>query len=176
MDELTQLAIKYGTDKWGKHHYTPVYHEMFKDRRNEIENVLEIGPAEGAGLFMFRDYFPNANIYGFEIDEERVRKLRNEERITIIQGDQGKMSDIFKIDLLHIMFSQLDIVIDDGSHNPIDQIFTFQAIFPHLKKGAKYIIEDVADDDVINILSHKYYFEVKRVGDRYDDRLIICTK
>lgn len=175
MDELTELAIKYGTDKWGKHHYTPVYHEMFKDRRNEIQNVLEIGPAEGAGLFMFRDYFPNALIVGLEIDRERVNNLQNKDRIEVKEGNQGSFEDLYWFDD-EWNFSDFDIVIDDGSHNPIDQIFTFQAIFPYLKKDAKYIIEDVADDDVINILSHKYYFEVKRVGDRYDDRLIICTK
>jgi hypothetical protein len=27
VDPLTRLAIKHGTDKWGPHFYTPVYHE-----------------------------------------------------------------------------------------------------------------------------------------------------
>lgn len=175
MDDLTTLAIKYGTDKWSsKHHYTPVYHEMFKDRRNEIQDVLEIGPAEGAGLFMFRDYFPNANIYGFEIDEKRTNKLNKNDRIKVYQGDASNFWDYYV--LYPKVLKELDIIIDDGSHNPIDQIYAMQSIMPHLKKGATYIIEDVADDDVINILSHKYYFEVKRVGERYDDRLIICRK
>lgn len=176
MDQLTQLAIKYGTDKWGKHHYTPVYHEMFKDRRNEIYRLLEIGPAEGAGVKMFRDYFPEAYIFGLEVDSDRVKNLDGEERIKIIQGDQSNIKDLIRMDIARVMFSSLDIVIDDGSHNPLDQIFTFQAIFPYLKKGATYIIEDVADDDVINILSHKYYLEVKSLSSRYDDRLIICRK
>ena len=176
MDELTQLAIKYGTDKWGKHHYTPVYHEMFKDRRDEINFVLEIGPAEGAGVKMFSEYFPEAHIFGLEIDKDRVKNLENEERISIIQGDQSNIKDLIRMDIARVMFSSLDIVIDDGSHNPIDQIFTFQALFPYLKKGATYIIEDVADTYIIGILATRYFIEVKELSKRYDDRLIICRK
>ena len=172
MDKLTQLAIKYGTDKWGKHHYTPVYHEMFKDKRNDIKYLIEIGPAEGAGLSMFRDYFPKAVIVGLEIDQNRVEKLLNEDFI-VFNFDQGSAKDI---NLRKQLFKDADIVIDDGSHNPIDQIFTFQGVMPFLKKGATYIIEDVADTDIINILASRYYVEVKELSNRYDDRLIICRK
>ena len=172
MDDLTQLAIKYGTDKWGKHHYTPVYYDLFQDKRNEVKKVLEIGPAEGAGLFMFRDFFPNATIYGLEVDEERVKKLQGMDRIIVYRADQGLMEDL----AIENFYDDIDIVIDDGSHNPIDQIFTFHAIMPYLKKGAIYIIEDVADTDIISILSTKYYIEVKELGNRYDDRLIIAKK
>lgn len=173
MDELTKLAIKHGTDKWGKHHYTPVYYELFKDIKNEKLNICEIGPAEGAGLFMLRDFFPNARIAGLEIDQKRVDRLREEPRITVIKFDQSSLEDIYNISSY---LSSVDIIIDDGSHNSVDQIFTMQGIMPYLKKGAYYIIEDVGDDDVINVLTTKFIFDVKVVGDRYDDRLIICQK
>ena len=143
---------------------------LFKDRRNEVKKVLEIGIGEGAGLFMFRDFFPNATIYGAEIDEKRIFK---EERIEVFNFDQGKVVDIYNsIDIL----SDMDLVIDDGSHNPLEQIFTCYGIMPFLKKEATYIIEDVADTDIISILSTKYYVEVKEVGTRYDDRLCIIKK
>ena len=70
----------------------------------------------------------------------------------------------------------MDLVIDDGSHNPLDQIFTCYGIMPFLKKDATYIIEDVADTDIIGILANKYYVDVKEVGKRYDDRMIIIKK
>ena len=37
--ELCKIAEKYGTDKCPQifHDYTPTYHELFKDRRNEIK-------------------------------------------------------------------------------------------------------------------------------------------
>lgn len=170
MNILEELGLKYGTDKIGKHHYLPVYYDLFKDRRNEVKKVLEIGVGEGAGLRMFRDFFPNAMIYGAEIDESRIFK---EDRIEVFNFDQGSVVDIDEnIDLL----SDMDLVIDDGSHNPLDQIFTCYGIMPFLKKEAIYIIEDVAETDIIGILANKYYVEVKEVGKRYDDRLLIIKK
>lgn len=170
MNILEELGLKYGTDKIGKHNYLPVYYDMFKDRRNEVKKVLEIGVGEGAGLRMFRDFFPNATIYGAEIDERRIFK---EDRIEVLNFDQASVKDIYNsIDLL----SDMDLVIDDGSHNPLDQIFTCYGIMPFLKKDATYIIEDVADTDIIGILANKYYVDVKEVGKRYDDRMIIIKK
>lgn len=173
MDQLTELAIKYGTDKWGKHHYTPIYYEMFRDRINDIKSVVEIGPAEGAGLFMFRDFFPNAVITGLEIDLDRVNKLKGYDRIKVHKYDQGSAYNNYQYSDI---FENADIIIDDGSHNPIDQIFTLQAVYPYLKEGAIYIIEDVAEKGIIPILSTRYIGEVHELSDRYDDRLIIIRK
>jgi len=170
MNELEKLGLKYGTDKGTKHNYLKVYYEMFKDRRDEIKKVFEIGSAEGAGLLMFRDFFPNATIYGLEIDQERVDKLQGLGRIQVFQGNQGLIEDIC---WLTAILEDVDIVIDDGSHSPLDQIFTCYGIMPFLKKGAIYIIEDVADINIIGILSTKFDVEVKKLSSRYDDRLII---
>lgn len=173
MDELTQLAIKYGTDKWGKHNYTPVYYDMFKDRRNEIKKVLEIGPAEGAGMFMFRDFFPNATIYGAEIDLVRVAKLQGLDRIDVYPVDQGSQDDLDS--LIHQIGTDIDIVIDDGSHWPDDQLNTFLYIFPVLDPGSTYIIEDVADESIVAEMEG-HNPKVMKLSNRYDDRLIICQK
>lgn len=170
MDTLTELAIKYGTDKWGKHHYTPVYYDLFKNKREAVKKVLEIGSAEGAGVRMFRDFFPNATIYGAEIENWR---LFTEERIQIIECDQTSLTDIHN--LLEITGVDIDLVVDDGSHKPQDQLFTFLRIFPALKEGAIYVIEDVADESIAKKMK-KFKPQVMKVGKRYDDRLIICRK
>ena len=44
---LTDLGLKYGTDKATHHGYTEHYHERFKDIRMDVKNVLEIGTAKG---------------------------------------------------------------------------------------------------------------------------------
>ncbi len=172
MDDLTKLAIKYGTDKWGKHHYTPIYYNLFRNKRNDIRGVLEIGPAEGAGLFMFRDFFPNANIYGAEVDKKRLDKLQNLERVKVFAFDQSNF-DSAELEELFMHFQNLDIVIDDGSHNPTDQMLSCFGIMPFLNKEATYIIEDVVDVKVAEYLSRKYCVEVIECGKRYDDRLIV---
>ena len=169
MDLLTELAIKHGTDKWGKHHYTPVYFEMFKNRRNDVEGVLEIGVAEGAGLRMFKEFFPNATIYGAEIDKSRFFE---EDRIKVFPFDQSDF-DHRELSELFMHFQSLDLVVDDGSHNPVDQLLTCFGMMPFLSKDCIYVIEDVADKKIAEYLSHKYQVSIHKVGDRYDDCLII---
>ncbi|MBV8508817.1 MAG: hypothetical protein JO289_01505, partial [Xanthobacteraceae bacterium] len=34
IDPLTRLAIRHGTDKWGPHFYTPIYHELLAPLRD----------------------------------------------------------------------------------------------------------------------------------------------
>ena len=168
MDKLTQLAIKYGTDKWGKHHYTPVYYDLFKDRREAVRKVVEIGVGEGASLRMWRNFFPNAMTYGAEIDEGRVF---TELRIKVIKCNQTSQDDL--ISLFNETGSNIDLFIDDGSHRPTDQLYTCLEVFPNLNRGAIYVIEDVADTSVLFKLPTRWNCQMVKVGKRYDDRLII---
>lgn len=171
MDTLSELGLKYGTDKIGKHNYLPIYYDLFKDRRNEVKKVLEIGVGEGKGLRMFRDFFPKAMIFGLEIDVDR---LFQEDRIDVIYCNQSDKNDLLYG--IGCIGTDIDLVVDDGSHKPEDQVFTFNVIFPNLNEGAIYIIEDVADENVFNLLFECKKKEIKKVGRRYDDRLIICRK
>ena len=167
MDTLSKLGLKYGTDKIGKHHYLPLYHEMFKGRRKSIKKVLEIGAGEGLGLRMFRDYFPNATIYGAEIQDNRIFK---EDRIEVIKCNQTNYEDLKS--LIDKVGSDIDIVIDDGSHKPEDQVFTCETVMRMINFGAIYIIEDVADATIVDKLD-KFYPALIKVGERYDDQIIV---
>jgi hypothetical protein len=66
VDGLTRLAIKHGTDKWGLHFYTPIYHLLLRRMRRRPVRLLEIGVGGynlrgvgGASLAMWADYFLN---------------------------------------------------------------------------------------------------------------------
>ena len=173
MNDLDKLAIKYGADKWGKHHFTPVYYDLFKNRQKTVKKVIEMGTGEGASLAMWNDFFPNAEIYGADIDPKRVTLPLIYPRITITKCDQTSQDDL--IDLLNLTDSDIDLFVDDGSHKPEDQIFTCLQILPSLDKGAIYVIEDVADPSIAEKLK-RYNPEVMKVGKRYDDRLIVIKK
>ena len=170
MNTLEELGRKYGTDKGTKHHYLPVYFDLFENKRNSVRKVVEVGAGEGAGLRMFRDFFPRAWIYGVEIDPDRVF---TEDRIKVFLCDQSSKGDL--LGLIKKIGNNIDLFTDDGSHIPKDQIFTCQTIMPLLKEGAIYIIEDVADEGIVRWLD-EYKPEMIRVGKRYDDRLIIIKK
>src|SRR3989344_1835291 len=168
IDELSKLAVKYRADKWGKHNYTPVYYGLFNDRQKSVKKVLEIGiGGEAASLRMWRDFFPSAKIYGADYMSSR---LINNGRIKSILCDQRRKNHI--LNLIGHIGSDIDLIIDDGSHRPRDQVLTCLTLMPLLKKEAIYIIEEVADANILEQL-RLYDCEMMTVGRRFDDRLII---
>lgn len=142
--KLCDLATKYKTDKGpvktglSPKSYTKHYSELFNNVKNEPLNLLEIGVKAGASLRMWKEYFPNAHIYGIDIQPKC--KQHEEDRITIFIGDQkdrGFLKEVAqRIGVLHI-------VIDDGIHKSAFHIPSFEALFPHIASGGLYIIEDL---------------------------------
>lgn len=149
--ELCNLAIKYGADKCPQigHCYTPFYYEFFKNRRQSIKKVLEIGVGNrrqkkyipgyiiGASLRMWRDFFPNAQVFGADIAPE---SFFEDERIKILYCDERNKDDILK--LVEKTGTDIDIVVDDASHHMGNQVFLFETLMPMLDKDITYIIED----------------------------------
>lgn len=141
--DLTFLAQIYGTDKWGEHWYTPHYETHFRTFRKKKFNLLEIGVggydkpySGGSSLRMWKRYFPKANIFSFDIYDKSPHE---ESRIRIFQGSQV---DALFLDEVLQQTGELDIIIDDGSHVNEHVLFTFHCLFPKLKSGGIYVIED----------------------------------
>ena len=167
--ELCQLAYTYGTDKCPQveHTYTPFYFELLKDKRQTIKKVLEIGVGHhedmkhvvklkgsyllGASLYMWRDFFPNAQIYGADI---RPESMFEAERIKTYVCDQSKKEDLVR--LIEHIGSDIDLVIDDGSHRREHQISTCLTLMPLLKKDVIYVIEDVIHSRRVIKALHQY--------------------
>lgn len=127
---LTDLAATRGTDK-GDHGYCPHYEEHFAALRLEPVTLLEIGVQSGASLRMWADWFPNAIVYGIDNDPAAVV---NEGRISTITCNVRT----FDPDRLY------DIVIDDGSHADADITEAFAILWPYVKFGGWYVVEDLA--------------------------------
>ena len=189
MTKLCELAYKYKTDKCPKvrHSYTPVYHEMFKDMRTDVKKVLEMGIGfegtmrhvqkttgspyiTGASLYMWRDYFPNAQIYGADISRKAMFKAN---RIETILCDETNPDAVKK--LIHRTGSDVDIFIDDGDHTHTVQLALAKTILPLLNKDVIYVIEDVYSPK--RILSGLEDYECKIVDlpnkNRYRENLIV---
>ena len=154
---LCKLAYKYATDKCPKlgHTYTPYYYKLFKDRRNKVKKVVEMGvgryldykgkPIEdrlprykpGASLRMWRDFFPNATVYGADIMKS---VLFQEDRIKTSYCDERKGSHIKR--WIKSIGRDIDIFIDDGSHLLDRQIYLAQVVMGLVDEGIIYVIED----------------------------------
>lgn len=143
-DNLVELGKLFGTDKWGAHWYLQHYQTHFQPLRSQQLNLLEIGVGGydipdlgGESLRTWKAYFPNANIYGIDIydkaalDEKRIKTFRGS------QADEAFLRAVMS------EIGQVDIIIDDGSHINLHAIRTFETLFPLLKDGGIYVIEDV---------------------------------
>lgn len=131
---LYECFLRYKPTKQG-HNYLPIYDRYFAPIRQDVRKVLEIGVQSGNSLRMWRDYFPNAEIYGLDLDP--ACKAVEEDRIRIAIGDQSNESDLAKLP------DDFDIIIDDGSHIPAHQINTFRYLFRnHMKERGVYAVED----------------------------------
>lgn len=134
---LDSLALKYGTDKSSAvHNYTRHYEKYFEPLRDKPLKVLEIGVQEGKSLKMWQDYFPRAEILGLDIKD---CSESFDERISILVGNQGNKRHLLQVAEL----GPFDIIIDDGSHINKDMLLTFDTLFPALKPGGLYVVEDL---------------------------------
>ena len=141
--DLASLAILHKTDKYS-HDYIIHYQRHFQPVRRLPLNLLEIGvggyddPKHGGhSLRMWKDYFPNANIYAIDLYDKSALQ---EPRIRIFQGSQADPEFLKRV---AGEIGRLDIVIDDGSHVNEHVIVSFQTLFPLLADNGIYAIEDL---------------------------------
>lgn len=166
--ELCLLAAKYGSDKCPqiKHAYTPFYYELLKDKRQTIRKVFEMGVGycvggkavgrqawdhklartyyRGASLLMWRDFFPNAMVYGGDWDK---RAMFEDERIKTFLCNEIDIDDLMQI--VHVVGIDIDLFIDDASHLPEHQTYLAKSILPMLKREVIYVIEDVEQPEAV---------------------------
>jgi hypothetical protein len=131
---LTRLANKYGSDKGsGCHQFTDIYEGFLGPIRHEVRRVLEIGVWQGASLRMWRDFFPQAVVHGIDIEE----KVLNEDRISTFVMDQADRAQLAQVEGLY------DLIVDDGGHFMDQQQVSLAALFPHVRPGGFYVLEDL---------------------------------
>jgi hypothetical protein len=140
MRTLDEIAKDTGTDKSSNgHSYAKYYDFIFDHIRFKEINLLEIGIDKGDSLRMWHKYFPHSEIHG--IDIKNGYEYLNEQGIKTHIVDQSIKGEL-------ILFAEqypnyFDIICDDGSHQSEDMVLTFETLFPYLRSGGYYIIEDL---------------------------------
>lgn len=132
--DLLEIGSRKNTDK-AAHGYLQKYEFFLKKFKNDAFNLLELGIFKGSSLNMWHDYFPNATIYGCDLNLQ-CAKFRND-RINIIITNLGNSSSYRFLDKTY------KLIIDDASHFWDHQILAFIMLFPKLEAGGIYIIEDL---------------------------------
>jgi hypothetical protein len=144
LDPLSRLAVRFGSDKFGGHLYTPIYHRILGHLRESPVRILEIGiggyetpKSGGAGLRMWAEYFQFAKVVGLDIEK---KEMSLSPRVQVIQGSQTDLDLLQRVIDEHGPF---DIVIDDGSHVVEHVLTTFKFLYPRMPADGIYIVEDV---------------------------------
>jgi len=132
-----------------------VYEPYLAPLRETATEVLEIGVKRGGSLKLWEEYFPHARVIGVDI-KTGLEGLETE-RIAIRIGDQG---DPEFLQALITEGGSFDLVLDDGSHQFDDQRDTLLTLWPHVKPGGIYVVEDVHT----SYRSNKYSGGLEREG------------
>ncbi len=123
--------------KW--HHYFEIYHRHFQAFRGRSPVVVEIGVSEGGSLPMWHHYFGRGSrVVGIDIDP--ACRQFEDGATTIMIGDQADRKFLATV---RDRIPHVDILIDDGGHTMVQQIATFEELFPHIQADGVYLCEDV---------------------------------
>lgn len=175
---IAALCDQYGSDKgtltseghpypWPAHTYADHYYQLFAHTRNSFLKVFECGLGTnnpslassmgikgkpGASLRMWRDFFPNAMVYGADIDRDI---LFTEERIKTFYVDQLNSITIKEL-WQSIGETNFDLIVDDGLHTFEAGSTLFTHSIDYLSLSGVYIIEDVG---LADLMQYKQFFE-----------------
>jgi hypothetical protein len=172
LSRLCFIGGKFGTDKSilnnktaSQHSYTGVYDILFGNKKESNINIAEIGILHNRSIQMFREYFTNSTIDGFEYDEALIdnAKKSNLPFVNYYKIDVSQPKEIIKS--FKKSNKKYDIIIDDSTHEFNDQINIIYNTNFFLKKGGYLIIEDIPK----KINERKYYEKLKKIKSKFQD-------
>lgn len=170
MEDFKGLCAKHRCDKSLKHSgmnhdYSATYESLRPELR--APRILEIGTGNarlmtplcgkgyrpGAGARVYREFFGEGTlVVTVDRDPEAVQLADDRENgITAIAADAYTLGAPERI-LAASPVREFDLICDDGSHKPSDQITAAILYRPLLKPGGYLIIEDISREWVTDLL------------------------
>jgi hypothetical protein len=179
MKTLKEIYQNYKTpegdgDKGTAHSYLEIYEKIFNSRRESI-SLLEIGVSKGYSLMLWKDFFINSKIIGLDINLSSL--IFKPDGFQVYETDA---TDKSKLDYI-LKDQKFDFIIDDGSHLLEHQVASFNILFPRLKEGGVYFIEDIVNIDqakftISNLDSNIQIYDLRNAKGRSDDVLAVAIK
>lgn len=165
---LVEIYALYGgaSDKGTRHSYLEFYDELFAPYRDKPINLLEIGMGGGDCLMAWQHYFLKGTVAGLDLwTGQEIGDIRK------VHGD-ATSSEVWEKNFAGELF---DIIIDDASHKPEDQVATFNLYKQSLKADGVFVIEDIVNIEVANTLESLGFevFDRRAIKDVSDDILAV---
>ena len=148
----TARGLQPTTDKVRRHEYDIMYGQFLMplQRSGRPIKMLEIGLGcdmkygPGASVALWKALFPNIELWEAERDEDCVEKQRREgnlEGFHVLTGDQGDPDTVKR--WIELSGGNFDVIIDDGGHRNRQILTSFRILWPQLRPGGLYFLEDL---------------------------------
>jgi SAM-dependent methyltransferase len=156
-----------------RHNYTTFYYSIFKDLREKKLRIFELGLGTNnlkfscnmgvngrpcASLYGWSEFFINSDIFGADIDSNI---LVNNDKIKTYYCDQTNPEIIKKMWEEVDLQDNFDIIIDDGLHKFNANICFFENSIHKLKPNGYFIIEDIANRNMVLYINKIKEWEIK---------------
>ena len=140
------------SDKERTHTYiSNFYNKKFESFRDKQIKILEIGILQGHSLKLWEQYFPQAEIFG--VDIQNIIEHSFSDRVKIIFDNAYSLDFIKKIEEA---FGKFDIIIDDGPHTIETQQFFLMNYQSLLKDSDSIIILEDVYSKAFNVLKTQF--------------------
>jgi hypothetical protein len=136
-NSLNAIGKRSGTDKF-KHGFLPFYEKHLHVLRELPVELLEIGIFKGNSLRMWSDYFQNGQIVGCDISRDAFITAPRVECRYLDQSSRDSLDSLKKA-----YPKGFDVILDDGSHVVSHQHITLGMLFPLVRPGGWYVLEDL---------------------------------
>ena len=137
MNEWERIARECGTDK-GIHTYMPLYERLLGRMSGNPVKILELGIDHGNSLRFWLKMFPLAEVHGLDLfgcDEISDPRLTIHTRFAQDPGISFLWPPGY-----------FDFIVDDAGHEAPWQRMSREILWPNLKTGGLYFIEDILTD------------------------------
>ena len=131
------LGLECPTDKISHHGYHRFYPAVLAHLEDKSFSMVEFGSPTATSR-LWTEYFTMASIYYLNDVDSAEMKTDRIQTFKVKQDDKDAVGDALS------RISNIQFVIDDGHHIPVNQVLTFNHVFlNNLAKGGIYIIEDI---------------------------------
>mmetsp|Transcript_32287 Transcript_32287/g.72882 ORF Transcript_32287/g.72882 Transcript_32287/m.72882 type:complete len:305 (+) Transcript_32287:25-939(+) len=180
---LREILAASGTDKYWRHGFHRYYErELAPYRDLKGVRILEIGGASPS-LRAWLDYFSAPMLV------QGIAFMPSpEERLSACASMEERLCSL--VDLRHVDQANLtaldefaaadpdgwDVIIDDGSHVPLHMLSSFKRLFPRLRPGGLYIIEDIETSYVDHLSEPKAWIHKGSAVERFKDLVDVVNR
>lgn len=172
-----------GTDKTTVHSYGDLYSSLLAPMKSDVRNVLDIGACSGASACVWAEFFEDARVDAIDIDLSRVRFHHPRVTFHRVNAASSLVAHYHQS-----LAPQYDLVVDDGSHEPADQLQALRNFGPRLTPGrGVFILEDIdrahmpwlkekLASEAVSLGLVMEWFDLQHVKGRYDDIVAVFRR